>query len=182
MAWPPVTQPTNKQNATPQLTTHAADHNSFGIALNDTVPRIQDDIACRKHTTTGGSVPKGAWTMCTTGATVGWTYGTIRGDTTSIISDSGGFFLLIGTVYWGTSDGNGRRMVGFSSSTSANPSTGHYAATQGHTQGQVQIVSVVMHLPPGGGRLVLWAYQDSGATLTLDFREAVVIRLTPEYT
>jgi len=182
MAWPPVT-PTDKQNATPQVTVHHQDHNMLAQGLNEIVARVQDDIACRKQSTDGGSIPHATWTYCSTGQTVAWTYGDIRGDASSIISDSGGFFLLIGTVFWGGSDGTGRRMLGFSESTTATPAIGHYAATAGTTQGQVQVVSVVMHKPADATwtRFCLWAYQDSGETVTLSIREAVVIRLTPEY-
>lgn len=37
MAFPPPTLPTNRTNATPQLDTHAADHNAIAQAINDTV-------------------------------------------------------------------------------------------------------------------------------------------------
>lgn len=37
MAWPPPVLPTNRTNATPQLDTHAADHNAYALAMNDVV-------------------------------------------------------------------------------------------------------------------------------------------------
>lgn len=40
MAWPPATLPTNRTNATPQLDTHAADHNAHALAINDLVDRL----------------------------------------------------------------------------------------------------------------------------------------------
>jgi hypothetical protein len=43
MAWPPAVLPINRTNATPQLDTHAADHNAVNAAVNDTVGRIQSN-------------------------------------------------------------------------------------------------------------------------------------------
>ena len=40
MAWPPPVQPTNRTNATPQLDTHAADHNALALAVNDLVTEV----------------------------------------------------------------------------------------------------------------------------------------------
>jgi hypothetical protein len=37
MAWPPPVLPINRTNATPQLDTHAADHNAVNQAVNDLV-------------------------------------------------------------------------------------------------------------------------------------------------
>jgi hypothetical protein len=45
MAWPPPAQPINRTNATPQLNTHAADHNALGLAVNDIVAHIQANDA-----------------------------------------------------------------------------------------------------------------------------------------
>jgi hypothetical protein len=41
MAWPPPVLPINRTNATPQLDTHAADHNALALAVNDTVARVK---------------------------------------------------------------------------------------------------------------------------------------------
>ena len=41
MAWPPPTLPTNRSNATPQTSTHPADHNALALAINDTVGYVQ---------------------------------------------------------------------------------------------------------------------------------------------
>jgi len=41
MAWPPAALPINRTNATPQLDTHAADHNAVNQAVNDTVAYSQ---------------------------------------------------------------------------------------------------------------------------------------------
>jgi hypothetical protein len=40
MAWPPPTLAINRTDATPQQTTHAADHNAANLAINDIVARI----------------------------------------------------------------------------------------------------------------------------------------------
>lgn len=40
MAWPPPTLPINRTNATPQIDTHAADHNALAQAINDTVAEL----------------------------------------------------------------------------------------------------------------------------------------------
>jgi hypothetical protein len=40
MAWPPPVLPINRTNATPQLDTHAADHNALALAVNDIVGRV----------------------------------------------------------------------------------------------------------------------------------------------
>lgn len=40
MAWPPAVLPINRSNATPQLDTHAADHNALAQAMNDTTTKI----------------------------------------------------------------------------------------------------------------------------------------------
>jgi hypothetical protein len=40
MAWPPPVLPINRTNATPQLDTHAADHNALALAMNDTVAEV----------------------------------------------------------------------------------------------------------------------------------------------
>ena len=40
MAWPPPLQNTSRTNATPQLDTHASDHNSLGLAINDIVAQL----------------------------------------------------------------------------------------------------------------------------------------------
>lgn len=42
MAWPPAALPTNRTNATPQNTTHPADHNAIAAAINDAVGHVQD--------------------------------------------------------------------------------------------------------------------------------------------
>jgi hypothetical protein len=41
MAWPPGVLPINRSDATPQQTTHAADHNAANQAINDTVAHVQ---------------------------------------------------------------------------------------------------------------------------------------------
>lgn len=40
MAWPPAVLPINRTNATPQLDTHAADHNALAQAMNDTTTKL----------------------------------------------------------------------------------------------------------------------------------------------
>jgi len=40
MAWPPGVLPINRTDATPQQTTHAADHNGANQAINDTVTKV----------------------------------------------------------------------------------------------------------------------------------------------
>jgi hypothetical protein len=40
MAWPPPVLPINRTNATPQLDTHAQDHNALAQAINDTAARL----------------------------------------------------------------------------------------------------------------------------------------------
>lgn len=49
MAWPPPTLPTNRTNATPQLDTHAADHNAANQAINDIVAQLTNPGAYRSH-------------------------------------------------------------------------------------------------------------------------------------
>ena len=45
MAFPPGVLPINRTNATPQLNTHAADHNAVNQAVNDIVPQVQTLLA-----------------------------------------------------------------------------------------------------------------------------------------
>jgi hypothetical protein len=45
MAWPPPVQAINRTDATPQQTTHAADHNAHGLAINDIVAQINALLA-----------------------------------------------------------------------------------------------------------------------------------------
>jgi len=40
MAWPPPVLPINRTNATPQLDTHAADHNALAAAVNDITTKV----------------------------------------------------------------------------------------------------------------------------------------------
>lgn len=40
MAWPPPVLPINRTDATPQQTTHAADHNAANQAINDIVTKV----------------------------------------------------------------------------------------------------------------------------------------------
>ena len=40
MAWPPPTLPINRSDATPQQTTHPADHNAVNLAVNDLVAKV----------------------------------------------------------------------------------------------------------------------------------------------
>lgn len=181
MAWPPALLPVDRNNDMPQSDNHPLDHNGLGLAFNDITARIKGDVAARKQTTTGGSLKHGTWTRCSTGATVDFTTGEkIRGDTTSIISDIGGFFLVFCYVYWSTSSGTGRRIVGISTSTSTVPNANHEAVTAGMTAAQAQQVCIPFY-SAGSCRFNLWAYQDSGATMTLSARNVVVVRLTPQF-
>jgi hypothetical protein len=41
MAWPPPTLAINRTNATPQLDTHAADHNALALAVNDITTKVK---------------------------------------------------------------------------------------------------------------------------------------------
>jgi hypothetical protein len=52
MAWPPPVLPINRTNATPQLDTHAADHNAVNLAVNDLVARVQT-IDAEQHAWAG---------------------------------------------------------------------------------------------------------------------------------
>jgi hypothetical protein len=63
MAWPPPTLPINRTNATPQLDTHAADHNALALAINDVTallgpaPKLHVDggyQSIASHVMTGG--------------------------------------------------------------------------------------------------------------------------------
>lgn len=54
MAWPPGALPVNRTDATPQQTTHAADHNAIGGAVNDTVDQLKLTTAFAQ--TTNGKV------------------------------------------------------------------------------------------------------------------------------
>jgi hypothetical protein len=47
--WPPPVLPINRTNATPQLDTHAADHNAVNLAVNDLVGHVQsiDSVVAR---------------------------------------------------------------------------------------------------------------------------------------
>ena len=53
MAYPPPVQATNRTNATPQLDTHAADHNSNGLAINDIVAHVQAQDAANASALNG---------------------------------------------------------------------------------------------------------------------------------
>ena len=44
MSWPPPILPVNRTNATPQLDTHAADHNAANQAINDIVARVNKSV------------------------------------------------------------------------------------------------------------------------------------------
>jgi len=183
MAWPPAALPVDRINDMLQSDNHPSDHNGLGMAFNDITARLKGDFAARKATTTGGSVKHGTWTRCSTGATTNYTVGEkIRGDATSIISDTGGFFLLFGCVYWAASSGNGRRILAFGTSTSTAPPAAQRNDIAGMTAAQAQQVCIPFYHPgPSGIRFNLWAYQDSGGTMTMSFRNATVIRLTPQF-
>ena len=53
MAWPPPTLATNRSDATPQQTTHPADHNQANQAINDIVAKVT--AATRQPATSGGA-------------------------------------------------------------------------------------------------------------------------------
>ena len=59
MAYPPPTLATNRTNATPQMDTHAADHNALALAVNDITKQLTQ---YRVHVGTNSVlVNGGAW-------------------------------------------------------------------------------------------------------------------------
>src|SRR6478735_5250807 len=51
MAWPPPTLPINRTDATPQQTTHAADHNAANLAINDIVNLCANSLPIKTNLT-----------------------------------------------------------------------------------------------------------------------------------
>ena len=60
MAYPPPVLATNRTNATPQMDTHAADHNALALAVNDIVKKLDSftpkGVYCIATKATGASV------------------------------------------------------------------------------------------------------------------------------
>lgn len=182
MAYPPPVLSTTRTNSSPQLTTHPADHVALAQGVNDLTDRMQVEVATRGQTTTGGSLPNATWTVLSAG-TAKYTYGQLSGDAGGIITPVGGFFLAMGWVYWsGAASATGRRIVGFSNSSSVTPSAMYQGQIGGLAQGLQQRVTIPMRVAAAAGdRFYLWGYQDSGATLTIVNRDMDIVRLLPTF-
>jgi len=102
MAWPPPVLPVNRTNATPQLDTHAADHNAHALAINDIVARLSPPVRIAGGNAYQPSTPlvSGSTIMATTPPVVAY-------DTSIWISASGWVGSDAGAV-----DGMTLRVVG----------------------------------------------------------------------
>lgn len=180
MAWPPPTLATTRTNQDPQQDVHPADHNTLATALNDTVSRIDKTVSAMKGQHPGGSIGNATWVRVAP-QTAEWQVGPgLRIDTNGIITDLGGLILFSALIHWPTSSGNGRRIAGLSTSTSATPTAQYQSSERGVTNQQAQHILIPYKAATvsGGTRLNLWVYQDSGATLSLTVRKVTVMRLT----
>lgn len=185
MVFPPPTLPVDQNNTTASRDKHAADHNAVSSGLNDITAQINARVAVRKQYQNAGSINSGTWTQCVIG-TMEYTYGSdISGDASGITVTRGGLYLAIPHLIWVGGNGANRRGIGVSIVAAAAPLGSQQDFDAGiATVNQHQGCVIPFYIPSDSVfpvRFIPWAYQDSGAVMTLVHRKLTIVRLAQEF-